>query len=96
MVRIGVATRPQAEAPEFGGDVAGCLLELRARRRPAQHRVVGEDTDALAHVAGRDGVGSALDRRGCLRRQDARDEQQPQTEKLTHGWILFFRKGTES
>src|SRR5260370_35889610 len=43
-----VPTRSQPQPPVFSGDVRCALLQLRARRVAAPHRVLGDNADAAA------------------------------------------------
>src|SRR4029077_17270674 len=54
-VRTAVAAGLESKAAKLTRDVCGHGVELRARRRPAEHGIVGDDVDPASHVGGRDG-----------------------------------------
>jgi len=87
-VGFAVAAGPEAKATELGRHVRRDLIELRARRRAAEHRVVRDDADAAPYLLGRDHIrpsppgGRLL--ASCRDRHREHREQQGQT--VPHHW----------
>src|SRR6266699_3791085 len=85
-VGSAVAAGLEAEATELGRPVGGDLIELRARRRAAEHRVGGDDADAPPYVLGRD-RGRAPGRRLLpLGRDRHREHREQQVQTVPHHW----------
>src|SRR2546423_296567 len=79
-----VAAGLEAETTEFTRHVRRDLIQLRARRSTAEHRVSGDDADAAPYVLGRDPGRAPGGRPLPLRRDQHREHREQQDQTVPH------------